>query len=262
VYTQVGWTSFLDLNPPNPLKKGAKIRILVPLFKGDLGGFLGFSLLPTPNSQLPMIKSGLALHTSSPALGIAISDGAKVRCQTWDLGRETSNYLHPYLKDFLPPQTWQDLGWIAVSNGPGGFTGTRLAVVTARVLAQQLELPVFAISSLAAIAWNLNQTGTIAISMPAQRGEIFGAVYEIGRERSGLITIHPDTVLSSTEWEAKLAEIQPQQHQIVPQSANLADTVSSVWSLAQLAYNRGQRPHWSSVLPFYGQHPVVMSAKV
>jgi hypothetical protein len=36
VYTQVGWTSFLDLNPPNPLKKGAKIRILVPLFKGDL----------------------------------------------------------------------------------------------------------------------------------------------------------------------------------------------------------------------------------
>jgi hypothetical protein len=46
VYTQVGWTSFLDLNPPNPLKKGAKIRILVPLLKGDLGGFLGFSLYP------------------------------------------------------------------------------------------------------------------------------------------------------------------------------------------------------------------------
>jgi hypothetical protein len=28
-------------NPPNPLEKGAKIRILVPLFKGDLGGFRG-----------------------------------------------------------------------------------------------------------------------------------------------------------------------------------------------------------------------------
>jgi hypothetical protein len=45
MYTQVGWTSFLDLNPPNPPNKGAKIRILVPLEKGDLGGFLGFSLL-------------------------------------------------------------------------------------------------------------------------------------------------------------------------------------------------------------------------
>jgi tRNA threonylcarbamoyl adenosine modification protein YeaZ len=209
---------------------------------------------------------GLALHTSSPALGLAIGNEADIRSQTWELGRETSNYLHPYLQDFLAPQTWQDLNWIAVSNGPGGFTGTRLAVVTARVLAQQLELPVFAISSLAAIAWNQNQTGTIAISMPAQRGEVFGAVYEIGSdtlgERSELITIFPDTVLSSAEWEAKLAEIQPQHHQIVPQSANLADTVSSVWSLAQLAYDRGQRPHWSSVLPFYGQHPVVISTKV
>jgi tRNA threonylcarbamoyl adenosine modification protein YeaZ len=209
-----------------------------------------------------MTKSGLALHTSSPALGLAISDGVEIRCQTWDLGRETSNYLHPYLNDFLPPQTWQDLGWIAVANGPGGFTGTRLGVVTARTLAQQLELPVFAISSLAAIAWSQHQTGKIAISMPAQRGEIFGAVYEISSERQELITIFPDTVLSSAEWEAKLADFQPDRHQIVPQSANLADTVHSVWSLAQLAYIQGQRPHWSSVLPFYGQHPVVLTAKV
>jgi tRNA threonylcarbamoyl adenosine modification protein YeaZ len=217
------------------------------------------------NSQLSTLNSqllGLALHTSSPALGLAINDGAEVRCQTWDLGRETSNYLHPYLQEFLPPQTWQDLGWIAVANGPGGFTGTRLGVVTARTLAQQLELPVFAISSLAAIAWNQHQTGTIAISMPAQRGEVFGAVYAIDSERSSLSTIFPDTVLSATEWEAKLAEIQPQHHQIVPQSANLADTVRSVWSLAQIAYTQGQRPHWSSVLPFYGQHPAIVSAKV
>jgi hypothetical protein len=40
VYTQVCLTSFLDLNPPNPLKKGAKTRILVPLEKGDLAAFL------------------------------------------------------------------------------------------------------------------------------------------------------------------------------------------------------------------------------
>jgi tRNA A37 threonylcarbamoyladenosine modification protein TsaB len=134
--------------------------------------------------------------------------------------------------------------------------------VTARTFAQQLELPVFAISSLAAIAWNQHQTGKIAISMPAQRGEIFGAVYEISSERQELITIFSDTVLSAAEWEAKLADLQPDLHQIVPQSANLADTVHSVWSLAQLAYTQGQRPHWSSVLPFYGQHPVVLTAKV
>lgn len=212
------------------------------------------------------MTDGLALHTSSPALGLAIGHGNNVRCQTWDLGRETSNYLHPYLQDFLSPQTWQDLDWIAVANGPGGFTGIRLAVVTARTLAQQLELPVFAISSLAAVAWSLEQNGAIAVSMPAQRGEVFGSVYEIKIDRNlpssfGQLTpILPDTVFSAADWDKKLAEIQPTHHQIVPQSANLAATVTSVFALAQLAYTQGQRPHWSSVLPFYGQHPVVLGA--
>jgi tRNA threonylcarbamoyl adenosine modification protein YeaZ len=214
------------------------------------------------------MTDGLALHTSSPALGLAIGQGDDLRSQTWDLGRETSNYLHPYLQQFLKPQTWQDLDWIAVSNGPGGFTGTRLAVVTARILAQQLELPVFAISSLAAIAWSLEQSGVIAVSMPAQRGEVFGAVYQIKIDRNAqstsahqeLMTILPDTVFSAADWDKKIAELHPTHHKIVPQSANLAATVTSVFALAHLAYFQGQRPHWSSVLPFYGQHPVVLGA--
>jgi tRNA threonylcarbamoyl adenosine modification protein YeaZ len=203
-----------------------------------------------------MTSYGLAIHTSSPALGLAIGSGDNVRCQTWDLGRETSNYLHPYLQEFLTPQTWRDLDWIAVANGPGGFTGTRLGVVTARTLGQQLELPVLAISSLAAIAWKQQHSGIIAISMSAQRGEVFGAVYQIDVARTELQTIFPDTVLSTADWDAKLAHFNPTHHHFIPQSANLADAVTSIFELGQLAYTQGQRPHWTSVLPFYGQHPV------
>jgi tRNA threonylcarbamoyl adenosine modification protein YeaZ len=225
-----------------------------------------FLLLPIPIPSL--MKYGLALHTSSPALGLAISPGEgfangsnvdDVRCQSWDLGRETSNYLHPYLLNFLSPQTWQDLGWIAVANGPGGFTGTRLGVVTARTLGQQLDLPVFTISSLAAIAWQLPQAGSIAISMPAQRGEVFAAVYNLDRSRQGLTAILPDTVLSIADWEMQLARVNPAHHHPVAQSANLADTAIGVLALARIAYDRGERPHWSMALPFYGQHPVVNS---
>jgi tRNA threonylcarbamoyl adenosine modification protein YeaZ len=223
-----------------------------------------------------MIKYGLALHTSSPALGLAIchqkdsataSSADDVRCQTWALGRETSNYLHPYLLDFLSPQTWQDLGWIAVANGPGGFTGTRLGVVTARTLGQQLDLPVFTISSLAAIAWQLQQVGSaepllgsIAISMPAQRGEVFGAVYNLSKDRQELTTILADTVFSSADWDTQLAHLNPSHHHIVSGSANLADTVVGVIALARIAYDRGQRPDWAMAVPFYGQHPVVNSS--
>ena len=215
------------------------------------------------------MKYGLALHTSSPALGLAISSNADdVRCQTWDLGRGTSNYLHPYLLEFLKPQTWQDLSWIAVANGPGGFTGTRLAVVTARTLGQQLNIPVLTISSLAAIAWQFQQFGSIAISMPAQRGEVFGAVYHLDSDspterlcqRQKLKPILADSVFSATDWDTYLADLNPDYHHIIPQSANLADTVVGVLALARISYDRGERPDWSNAIPFYGQHPVVTSS--
>ncbi len=228
------------------------------------------SHLPSPISHLPSpMKYGLALHTTSPALGLAIGSTAEdVRCQTWDLGRDTSNYLHPYLQDFLRPHTWQDLGWIAVANGPGGFTGTRLGVVTARTLGQQLNIPVFAISSLAAIAWQSPQAGSvakplyerIAVSMPAQRGEVFAAVFNISNDDRILQAILPETVFLAADCDARLAGYQTTHHIIVPQSANLTDTVGGVLALARSGFDRGERPHWSTALPFYGQHPAIYTA--
>ncbi len=209
-----------------------------------------------------MTDYGLALHTSSPALGLAIgsnTDNYRDRC--WDLGRDTSNYLHPYLLDFIKPQVWQDLAWIAVANGPGGFTGTRLGLVTVRTLAQQLDLPVFTISSLAAVVWTLAPAlskigaGKIAISMPAQRGEVFAAIYDVDREHELLGVVVADTVLSVAEWEVKLAEFECYHHQI-DRAANLSNTVDGVWKLAQIAFCRLECPDWSLALPFYGQHPV------
>src|SRR5919199_2652782 len=100
-------------------------------------------------------KYGLALHTTSPQLGLAISNFAgDTRSSTSDLGRDLSTHLHQHLAEFLKPQTWADLAFIAVAKGPGSFTGTRIGVVTARTLAQQLDIPLFAISTLAAFAWS------------------------------------------------------------------------------------------------------------
>lgn len=206
-----------------------------------------------------MKEYGLALHSSSPALGLAIgSDPQNFRARTWNLGRETSNYLHPYLLDFLSPQTWQDLTWLAVAIGPGGFTGTRLSVVTVRLLGQQLALPVFAISSLAAVVWTLPQATpgqTIAISMPAQRQELFVAIYRLDPD-SQMTTVLTDTVVDPDTWQSQLAELQPDYYHQVEPTADLATTVAGVWQLAQIAYNNNERPDWSLALPFYGQHPV------
>ncbi|PZO56405.1 MAG: tRNA (adenosine(37)-N6)-threonylcarbamoyltransferase complex dimerization subunit type 1 TsaB, partial [Phormidesmis priestleyi] len=99
---------------------------------------------------------GLAIHTSSPQLGLMLQSvpghEAIIRHQVWNLGREVSSQFHAKLMEFIQPYDWKDLSFVAVANGPGGFTGTRIGVVAARTLAQQLEIPLFGVSSLAAIA--------------------------------------------------------------------------------------------------------------
>jgi tRNA threonylcarbamoyl adenosine modification protein YeaZ len=95
---------------------------------------------------------GLAIHTSSPDLGLAIGGLDDIRQEVWDLGRDMTTYLHEKLAQFIQPQSFQDLAFIAVAQGPGSFTGTRMGMTVARTLAQQLSIPLFGISSLGAIA--------------------------------------------------------------------------------------------------------------
>lgn len=222
-----------------------------------------------------MNKYGLALHTSSPELGLAISNFVgDSRCQTWELGRALSALLHHHLAEFIQPQTWADFAFIAVAKGPGGFTGTRIGIVTARTIAQQLNIPLFAISTLAAVAWSTQEqerasnvgqgsrlsalaaeAGTIAVQMPAQRGQVFAAVYQITVASSGLTELLPDTVMTPEAWQQTLANWSTP-YQLIQAPTNLGSSVSSILELAYLDWQQGKRPDWLDALPFYGQHPV------
>ena len=204
-------------------------------------------------------KYGLALHTSTPELGLAISNFPDdSRCQVWNLGRSLATDLHQHLVQFIQPQTWADLAFIAVAKGPGGFTGTRMGMVTARTLAQQLDIPVFAISTLAAFAWAQPNGGLlkddIALQMPTQRGQLFGAVYSVNKN-SGLTELFPDTVMTPESWQEKL-ESWGNSYQLIEVGSELGSSVSSVLELAYLEWQQGSRPDWSDALPYYGQHPV------
>ncbi|MEG3933873.1 tRNA (adenosine(37)-N6)-threonylcarbamoyltransferase complex dimerization subunit type 1 TsaB [Microcoleus sp. T3_B1] len=292
-----------------------------------------------PQDGTSVKKYGLALHTASRELGLAISNFAgDSRCQTWNLDRDLATHLHQYLVEFIGPQTWANLAFIAVAKGPGGFTGTRMGMVTARTLAQQLDIPVFAVSTLAAVAWaeppqpplskggllsaepplakggllntepprdfvgavppcpppptddflgisgigalheglplQENETAVpqpgrarghrpykggllrddIALQMPAQRGQLFGAVYSVNKD-SGLTELFPETVMTPESWQEKLDDW-GNSYQLIEVGSELGSSVSSVLELAYLEWQMGSRPDWSDALPFYGQHPV------
>ncbi|MBD2436563.1 tRNA (adenosine(37)-N6)-threonylcarbamoyltransferase complex dimerization subunit type 1 TsaB [Nostoc sp. FACHB-110] len=207
---------------------------------------------------LPAHKYALSLHTTTPELGLAISNFADAtRSNVWNLGRDLSSYVHQYLIDFIQPQTWADLEFIAVAKGPGGFTGTRIGVVLARTLGQQLNIPVFGISTLAAVAWlhkNNNETA-IAVEMPAQRGQVFGAIYQVNSHTLDITALFPDTVLTPEAWQDILANCNTE-YQLIPANSGLAATVTNILELSYLEWRQGKRPNWSEALPYYGQHPV------
>ena len=200
-------------------------------------------------------KCGLAIHTTSPELGLAISNFAEnTRSQTWNLGRDLSTHLHQKLQDFMPPQTWQDLSFIAVAKGPGSFTGTRIGVVTARTLAQQLNIPLFAISTLATIAWSYKQKShNLCLQMTAQREQLFTAIYQV--EEMGINHLLEDTLMNPAAWEQILKNWE-NSYQLIKVKNGLGKSVVSLLELAHLEWQKGNRPHWSEALPFYGQHPV------
>ena len=211
---------------------------------------------------------GLALHTVSPQLGLAISNFASPsRCQTWDLGQAMSTHLHQHLVEFLSPQAWSDVAWLAAAKGPGSFTGTRIGMVTARTLAAQLRVPLFSVSSLAAIAFDrLSQdTGSsdraIAVQMPATGGLLFTGIYRLSPDRD-LVAELDDTVQSPEAWQhfrdrrstSDLAR--PDLLVEVEAGALLGTFAPSILELAHRRWKQGESPHWSQALPFYGQQPV------
>ena len=208
---------------------------------------------------------GFAIHTSSPQLGLmlqsvgAANDPVK-RHQVWALGREVSSHLHEKMVEFVAPYSWQDLEFIAVATGPGGFTGTRIGVVAARTLAQQLSVPLFGVSSLAAIAHPYSQSALqsgkdIAVSMAAKREAVFSAVYR--PVEGDLRAVRFDEVVPAADWETVVNQWErPTEAVSVPTRVGLGETVQGVMGIAIARYRKGDRPDWSSVMPFYGQHPV------
>jgi tRNA threonylcarbamoyl adenosine modification protein YeaZ len=228
---------------------------------------------------------GLALHTTTPELAFAVSNFAgDARSHVWDLGRGVSNLLHEYLAEFIHPQTWQDLAFIAVAKGPGGFTGTRIGVVTARTLAQQLDIPLFAVSTLAAVVWlekiRLDSLGIavpdcFAVQMPAQRGQVFTGIYQFHSASNPhnssadpqdqnpqlehfLACVQGDRASTPEQWQQLLDQLQTPYH-LVTAPENLGKSVNGILDLAYHDWQFGKRPDWHEALPFYGQHPVESS---
>jgi tRNA threonylcarbamoyladenosine biosynthesis protein TsaB len=133
-----------------------------------------------------MILVGLDTATPSTVAGVLLGDGRVVEAR--DDPGEGSRGDHaarvlPLLEAALAEAAvpWEAVERIAVGVGPGGFTGLRIGIATARALAQARGLPLAPVSSLAALAAGAGP-GPVAAVLDARRGEVFAAAWDGERE--------------------------------------------------------------------------------
>ena len=97
--------------------------------------------------------------------------------------------------------TPRDISAVAVTTGPGSFTGVRLGVLIARTLGQVLACPLIPINSLEALALGVGE-GKTALALDARKNEVLGALLEISH---GQIVCHqPATLVSPEAWMEQL----------------------------------------------------------
>ncbi|MBI3975248.1 MAG: tRNA (adenosine(37)-N6)-threonylcarbamoyltransferase complex dimerization subunit type 1 TsaB, partial [Armatimonadetes bacterium] len=97
---------------------------------------------------------------------------------------------------------------LAVSIGPGGFTGLRIGIATAAAWARAADIPVIGVSTLEALAATVAGPGLIAPVLDAKRGEVAAALFR----REGDLTLtrlREDTVLTPDRLGDLLPRDQP-----------------------------------------------------
>jgi tRNA threonylcarbamoyladenosine biosynthesis protein TsaB len=124
----------------------------------------------------------LGFDTATPQVSLAMSlDGAGVGELRLGHERRHAEHLAPgieYLCRQLELELSQVSG-IAVGLGPGLFTGLRVGVTTAKVMAQALRVPVVGVPSLDLVAYPLRHARRVIVAvLDARRGEVFHARYQ------------------------------------------------------------------------------------
>ena len=94
----------------------------------------------------------------------------------------------------------------AVAAGPGSFTGVRVGLTTVKAWAEVYGKPVAAVSRLEAIGVQATGgTKCVAAFADAQRGQVFGAVYQ--REGKGLKRVGDEIVIAPGKFVEVTAEL-------------------------------------------------------
>lgn len=214
----------------------------------------------------------LALETSSNACSVALLTGQQTLSRTLDEPRQHAKMILSLCQELLN-EAGTSLGaldCIAFGQGPGSFTGVRIAISVAQGLAFGHDLPMVGVSSLQALAQAAHRQfddHQVLVAVDARMQEVYWGAYEFHNERMQVLDQEfvsaPESVVASgTHWVgvgngwAAYPDAFTGLQKTIQAYRNLSMDALDIAYLAQLEFNEngGLAPH--EVSPVYLRNQV------
>ena len=124
----------------------------------------------------------LNIETATKNCSVALAkDGKTIFCkEIAQEGYSHAERLHVFIEEIIKEAgiTFKDLSAIAVSQGPGSYTGLRIGVSAAKGLCYALNIPLIAVDTLQALASQVTiSSGLIIPMIDARRMEVYSAFF-------------------------------------------------------------------------------------
>ena len=125
----------------------------------------------------------LALDTANDSISVALLEGKNILAHEFRImERGQGEALVPMIQSVLKESSFniQKLNRIAVSVGPGSFTGVRIGLSTARGIGLALGIPVYGVTSFQAAACQL--IDPVLVVLDTKRGDFYTQLFKNGKE--------------------------------------------------------------------------------
>ncbi len=209
----------------------------------------------------------LALETTERVGSVALLTDETLEAEvTLRADQRSSQSLIPSAKSLLEQTGWKvsELDLIAVSVGPGSFTGLRVGVTAAKTLAYAIGSEALGVSTMEVIALQApGSPGRLSVVMDAQRRQLFVAIFEADSDGSWQLT-EPTRIVDIQPWLDGLSKNDivtgPGLRKLldeVPQGVTVVDvscwapTAAAVGLLALEQHQAGRRDDIWNLLPDY-----------
>lgn len=161
----------------------------------------------------------LAIDSAVSCITLAAKNEEKMVSLSLDIGMHQSERLLPSI-DYVMKEAGVDngeLNYIAISSGPGSFTGLRLGFAAAKALHMATGCPIYGIPTLDAYAWPYKSwPGYVIAAIDAKKERFFARMYRDGIAQTEAVDTTPESIASwlSTDIDTPVLLVGPDAAQL------------------------------------------------